>query len=177
MKLHDGIYYHNQNIWEPQIGEHRVQFLYAGREGEAFTVVGKQVGQEIVPYQTEVGEELFILRTGLKEAGDVFLSEHHQNRTWTWIYRLLGWIPNFLGLCCLSSLLEHLLDLCPSLRSVLTLGLTSLPLSVSITLTLSIIGLVWSWYRPVVGLSLLMMGLLPYLLPVSRILQAHDRGH
>ena len=81
VKLHDGIYYHAQNIWEPQVGDYRVHFLCAGREGEVFTVVGKQVGQEIVPYHTEVGEELFILRTGLKEAGDVFLSEHHQNRT------------------------------------------------------------------------------------------------
>ena len=78
----------------------------------------------------------------------------------------------FLGLCCLSNLLELVLDLYPSVRSVVTLGMTSLPFSVSISLSLTIIGIGWSWYRPIVGLALLLMGLLPYMLPVSRMLMA-----
>lgn len=169
VKLYNGIYYHARNVWDPEIGDYRVQFSYAGRQGDEFTAVGKQSGQEIVPYQTETGEELFILHTGLKGASDVFMTEHYHNRTWTWIYRLAGWFPCFLGLCALSHLLELVLDLYPTVRSIVTLGVTSLPFSVSITLTLSIIGLGWGWYRPIVGLALLVMGLLPYMVPVSRM--------
>ena len=133
-------------------------------------MVGKQSGQDLVPYHTRAGEELFICWSGLKEAGEVFLTEHHHNRTWTWIYRLLGWLSTFLGLCCLSALLEQLLDLLPSVRSIVTLGMTSLPFSVSISLTLTIIGVGWSIYRPIVGLALLMMGLLPYVAPLSTLI-------
>ena len=176
VKLHDGMYYHTKNLRDPEIGEYRVQLLYAGREGEAFTVVGKQSGQDLVPYNTRAGEELFILRAGLKEAGEVFLTEHHQNMTWTWIYRLLGWLATFLGLCCLGALLEQLLDLLPSVRSVVTLGLTSLPFSVSISLTLTIIGVGWSVYRPIVGLALLVMGLLPYMAPLSTLILPDGRA-
>jgi len=169
VKLYNGVYYHSRNVWDPEIGDYRVQFSYAGRQGEEFTSVGKQSGEEIVPYETETGEELFILHTGLRGAGDVFQTEHYHNRTWTWIYRLAGWFPSFLGLCCLSNLLELVLDLYPTVRSVVTLGVTSLPFSVSITLTLTIIGVGWGWYRPIVGLALLVMGLLPYMVPISRM--------
>ena len=177
MRLYNGVYYHSRNMWDPEIGDYRVEFTCAGREGEELTAVGAQTGREILPYQTSSGEELFILQKGLRDAGSVFLTEQHHNRTWTWIYRLVGWFPTFLGLCCLNTLLELVLDLYPGVRSVVTLGTTSIPFSVSISLTLSIIGLGWSWYRPVVGLALLIMGLLPYLLPASRILAQTQHQH
>lgn len=34
IKLHMGIYYHCEDIWNPQIGDIRVQFYYAGLTGE-----------------------------------------------------------------------------------------------------------------------------------------------
>ena len=37
-----------------QVGDYRVQFSYAGRHGEEFTVVGRQSGREIRAYQTQV---------------------------------------------------------------------------------------------------------------------------
>jgi hypothetical protein len=46
----------------------------------------------------------------------------------------------FLGLSCLSSLLELGLDRVPSLRQVVALGMTSLHFAVSLTLTLLITG-------------------------------------
>jgi len=181
VQLYQGVYYHTHNLLDVQVGDYRVHFTCAGREGDEFTIVGKQANREIVPYLTHAGEELFILHTGLRDAGSVFLTEQHHNRTWTWIYRLLGWFPIFLGLCCLSSLLELILDLYPVVRSVVSLGTTSLPFSVSVSLTLTIIGLGWSWYRPLVGLALLVMGLLPYMIPLSRLLgdtsQGGNRAH
>jgi len=169
IQLYRGVYYHSRSLWEPEIGDYRVEFTYAGMEGDEITMVGMQSGTEIVPYRTETGEELFILQKGLKGPEEVFMTEHYHNRTWTWIYRLLGWFPSFLGLLCLNSLLEVILDLYPGIRTVVTLGMTSIPFSVSISQTLTIIGLGWTWYRPLVGLSLLVIALLPYMLPLSRL--------
>ena len=82
---------------------------------------------------------------------------------------------SFLGLSCLSSLLEMTMDQYPIMRRMVALGMTSLHFSVSITLTLSIIGLGWLWYRPLVGLAILLMGLLPHTVPVVRVMWG-DRG-
>lgn len=35
VKLHMGIYYHCDDIWNPEVGDMRVQFYYAGGTGEA----------------------------------------------------------------------------------------------------------------------------------------------
>lgn len=35
IKLHMGIYYHCDDVWNPEIGDIRVQFYYAGLNGES----------------------------------------------------------------------------------------------------------------------------------------------
>ena len=91
-KIYAGLYYHSNNLWSPEVGDHRVQFSYAGRHGDEVTVVGRQSGRELRPYQTTAGEDILLLRPGHREVEEVFNSEHYNNRTTTWIYRLAGWL-------------------------------------------------------------------------------------
>jgi len=169
VKIYAGLYYHSKNVWEPEVGDYRVQFSYAGRHGDQYTTVGRQAGREVRPYQTEGGEELLLLQDGVKGAGEVFQTEQFNNQSATWVYRLAGWFVTFLGLSCLSGLLEMMMDQYPLMRRMVAMGVTSLHFSVSITLTLFIIGVNWVWYRPLVGLALLVMGLLPHSVPVARV--------
>ena len=34
IKMHAGLYFHAKDVWESDVGDIRVQFSYAGREGE-----------------------------------------------------------------------------------------------------------------------------------------------
>jgi len=178
VKLHGGMYYHSMNVWTPDVGDYRVQFTYAGRHGDEVTIVGKQSGRELREYQTQTGDELLILHQGVRTSAEVFRTEHNQNRTTTWIYRLGGWFVIFLGLSCLATLLQMSLDMFPTVRRILALGLTSVSFSVSVSLTLLIIGAGWLWYRPLVGLTLLALAGVPYVVPVARLLirQSSERS-
>ncbi len=70
------------------------------------TVVARQSGRELRPYQTEIGEELLFLHHGLRKPEEIFNYEHAQNRLETWILRMAGWFLMFLGYNCLSTLLD-----------------------------------------------------------------------
>ena len=93
-KIWAGLYYHTANLWQPEVGDWRVQFSYAGRDGDQYSVVGRQSGREIRPYQTQAGQELLLLQAGTRDPGQMFQSEHYSNRTTTWVYRLAGWLGN-----------------------------------------------------------------------------------
>lgn len=108
IKMHAGIYFHAKNVWQPDVGDIRVHFSYAGKNGDLVTIVGKQSGREIRPFQTESGEELLFLYPGTRKPEEVFHYEHAQNRLQTWLYRLLGWFLMFLGFNCLANLLDIL---------------------------------------------------------------------
>uniref|UniRef100_T1GZS0 Transmembrane protein 43 homolog n=1 Tax=Megaselia scalaris TaxID=36166 RepID=T1GZS0_MEGSC len=41
IKLHMGFYYHTNDVFNPEIGDLRILFSFAGMEGEVYTVVGK----------------------------------------------------------------------------------------------------------------------------------------
>jgi len=170
VKMYAGLYYHSANVWKPEVGDYRVQFTYAGKDGEEYTVVGRQSGRELRSYSTEAGAELLILHPGIRSAHDVFRSEHNSNRTSTWIYRLAGWFISFLGFSCISSLVELLMDRQPTLRQLLALGVAPIHLSASITVSLAIIGLGWVLYRPLLGSALVLVSLVPFMVPLLRVL-------
>ena len=121
-KIWAGLYYHTANLWQPEVGDWRVQFSYAGRDGDQYSVVGRQSGREIRPYQTQAGQELLLLQAGARDPAQMFQSEHYSNRTTTWVYRLAGWLGNLSSLSA-GSLNTYTFSFVPgSLLSVLPAG-------------------------------------------------------
>jgi len=174
IKMHAGIYYHSKNMWQPDVGDIRVHFSYAGKGGDLVSVVGRQSGREIRPYATESGEELLFLYPGARKPEEVFNFEHSQNRLQTWLYRLLGWFLMFLGYNCLSNVLDIIVDDSPQIRRVLVLGVTSLPFSFALSTFLLFVGIGWIIYRPMIGGLLLMASILPSSIAFYRLQQRRE---
>lgn len=175
IKMHAGLYFHAKNVWQPDVGDVRVQFSYAGKHGDTVTVVGKQSGREIKPYTADTAtgsqKELLFLYFGHRTAEDIFQSEHAQNRIKTWAVRLAAWLACFIGLNCISTILEMIVDDYPYIRSVLVMRITSIPFSLSISLMLLTTGVSWTLYRPLWGLMMLGIALTPITMAVYKIQQ------
>ena len=66
-------------------------------------------------------------------------------------------------------------DWVPVVRDVVNLGVTTLNLFLSISLSLTIIAMGWIWYRPWLGIGIIVMAALPFILSRRRAVDATNR--
>ncbi len=85
IKMHSGLYYHSNNLWEPKVGDIRVQISFAGKAGDIYTVIGKLVKGVLVPYVSSHGQNILLHRKSEVSVEQMFHLEHVDNywRTWT----------------------------------------------------------------------------------------------
>ncbi|XP_034251569.1 transmembrane protein 43 homolog [Thrips palmi] len=162
IKLHAGLYYHCRDVWEPEVGDIRIQFSYAGHAGFPVTVVGMQVGNEIRAYPMAPGVDIIIVRQGRLTAEEIFWLEHVNNRWLTWALRGAGWFVSFLGCTCLYGILSALVQRNSFARDLLAGGSGSISMTMSSTSCLAAVALSWLWYRPYLAGGLLLSAALPF---------------
>nr|XP_053630585.1 transmembrane protein 43 homolog [Cherax quadricarinatus] len=162
IKLHGGMYYITRDIYNPDIGDLRIQFYFAGRAGEVVSIVGQQVGETLHPYLTTNGRELLIVHMGKRTVEEMFSTEHAQNRFLTWSLRVGGWFLMFIGLTCVSNIVNSLVLCSPLMRDMVALGLGSANLTLSMSTSLIIVGGAWAVYRPGLALLILVVAALPF---------------
>ncbi|XP_046831117.1 transmembrane protein 43 homolog isoform X3 [Vespa crabro] len=168
IKMHSGLYYHSADLWNPQVGDIRIQFSYAGKQGDVYSIVGMMEKGIIVPYTTSHGEDILLQRKHKMTVDQMFHLEHVHNYWRTWsirkcitIFRGLGWLVLFLAATCLANILRTVI-----LNSTFLCGIIaieSLTMSVSMSISLLVIGFAWVWYRPVIGLCLALASILPFI--------------
>ncbi|KAH3819307.1 transmembrane protein 43-like [Dreissena polymorpha] len=172
VKIKDNYFYHGQDVLYPEIGDVRVKFEYAGRSGPSLllgspdevSIVARQVGSKLLPYQTVSGDTLEMLYFGSLSAKEMFGREKMQNTMMTWALRSIGWLMMFIGFSCLTSIVTTLVDWLPIVRDIIALGVCLMNMSLSVSLSLTIIAIGWIFYRPVLGIAILAMAATPFVL-------------
>ncbi|XP_029677315.1 transmembrane protein 43 homolog isoform X2 [Formica exsecta] len=161
IKMHSGLYYHSADLWNPQVGDIRIQFSYAGKSGDIYSVVGLLEKNTIKPYYASHGEEILLQRKHKMSVDQMFHLEHVNNYWRTWTIRGLGWLVLFVAATCLANILKTII-----LNSTFLCGIIaveSLTMSVSMSISLLVIGFAWVWYRPIIGLCLALASVLPFI--------------
>lgn len=108
IKLHSGLYYHCNDVWNPEVGDLRVQFSFSGLEGTKWTVIGKLEHGKIVPFQTNVQIPVLLVMEGEHTLNDAFKAAHHTHRMHTWSFRFAGWLLLFFAITSTSTLMHIL---------------------------------------------------------------------
>ena len=163
LKMTDGGYYLGNDPSSPQIGDTRITFSVV-KPGPV-SVIGRQIGNQIGSFLGDNGTDLAMLQTGTVAAADMFKAAEAANRMMTWILRLAGFLAIWFGLMAILNPLTVLADVLPFLGDLLGMGLAIGTFFVGGAMSVTVIGIGWLVYRPVLGIGLFVVaiGLLVFL--------------
>jgi hypothetical protein len=149
--------YLGTNPNEPQIGDCRISFSVTLPAD--VSVVAQQTGDSFQPYQTKAGDALDMLRMGTVGADQMFAMAQAENTQLTWILRGVGAVLMFIGLMLITKPISVLADVLPFLGDLVEMGLGLVAGLLTITGSCLVIGFAWVFYRPLIGVPLLLLAL------------------
>lgn len=155
--INDGQIYLGENVSVPKIGDIRID--YRAVPNGPVTIVGRQTGTDITPYQTNAGDRLLLVRSGIVSAADIFRSEEQANVVLTWVLRLVGALVMFIGVALVLRPLVVVADVVPFIGSILGAGVALAALAVTAVVAPLTIAVAWFFYRPLVSVAVLAIGI------------------
>lgn len=140
----------------PTVGD--VHITFAVVEPAEVSVIASQIGDTFEPYQTNAGNALNMLKMGTKSADLMFAEAQSANKMMTWILRIVGFVLMLVGLSLVLRPLAVLGDIVPFIGSLIGLGSTLVAGVCALSFSLLTISVAWLFYRPLVGVPLLLAG-------------------
>ena len=148
-----GEWLYEQPPANPQVGDMRVQFRVLG--AQPVTVVAQQANGTFVPYQTNAGGQINLVKMGLLTPGQVFKSAHDDNVTMTWILRAVGLAVMAIGFSLLFGVFKALAMALPFFGNMVGAATFLVSLILSLTLSTLTIAVAWIAVRPLFALGVL----------------------
>ena len=139
----------------PKIGDVRVSFVHAPVAD--VTVIAKQVGSSFERYKIDEDLSYIDVRNGALEAKDVFAANESSESMMVWGLRLLGFIIMASAFGMIFKPISVLADVLPILGDIAESGIGIISGLIAFALSMLIIALAWLWYRPLIGILLLIL--------------------
>ena len=141
----------------PSIGDMRATLTVAPL-GDV-SVVGRQAGSGFEPsieaFVASNGGRILLLAKGRRSADEMFEAAKQANRFLTWLLRAVGFFLMYSGLRALFSPLATLADVLPFLGRIVSAGAGFVSGVLALALSFATVGLAWLFYRPLLGVPLL----------------------
>ena len=120
------------------------------------SVIAKQSGNSFEPYHTKSGGgSIELLQSGVHSADAMIKQAQESNKMMAWILRLVGFILMLVGLNMMFKLLSVLADVLPILGDIVGVGTGIISFLIAGTLSLLTIAIAWIFYRPLLGILLI----------------------
>jgi hypothetical protein len=158
VSLRDGRIHLGTDPQVPRIGDYRITFDHVPL-GE-ISVVGKQAGDTLAPYQTRAGNRLLMVANGTVPADEMFANAQSANRTMTWALRLAGLVALYAAFILVLRPLAVAADVLPFLGRIVRAGTGIVAFAGAAALGSLVVALAWFAYRPLLATAVLCAGLL-----------------
>mgnify|MGYP004654065465 FL=1 len=139
-----------------EIGDVRV--TYASVVPHDVSVVAKQQGQTFSPYTVKDGT-ILLMTDSLKSADAMFQSAQKSNSVMTWILRIAGFLLMYIGLGMVLRPLSVLADVIPLVGDLIGAGVSLVSFLIAMPCTLFTIAVAWLFYRPLIAVPLIVIGI------------------
>jgi hypothetical protein len=152
-RRHGNGFYKGASPASPDIGDIKVEFRVV--EPQTISLVARQTGDTFEPYATKAGGTIELLRPGTLSSDAMFEKAIEENANLTWILRLAGVVVMIIGFAFVFSPLSVLADVVPFLGNLVSMGTGLVAVILGLSLSFFAIAIGWVFYRPYIGIPLL----------------------
>jgi hypothetical protein len=173
-KVHreSGGFYLGESPAAPTIGDLRVSHEVA--MPGTVSIIAKQKAGSFEPYIAKAGGTIEMLETGKQSAESMFASAQAANKMLTWVLRVVGFIMMLIGFNMLFRPLSVLADVVPFIGNIVGAGTGFIAFLLSLPLSLLVISVAWIFYRPLIGIPLVVAAIVGFVL-LFRALMAQKK--
>ena len=139
----------------PEVGDVRVTFEKV--VPAKVTVMAVVDGDTFKPFKAKNGKRFQTLVMGKKSGDEIIDAEKEANNMWTWALRILGVLMVIGGLKGIFGFIETILKVVPFVAGIFGWGVGLVCSVVGIAWSLIVIAIAWLFYRPLLGISLLIL--------------------
>lgn len=147
------VVYFGKNPSSPQIGDVRITITQVNPG--LVSVLAQVDGDSFVPFTAKNGKTLSAITMGKKTMEQMFEQQESANNMWLWILRILGILLVCGGLRGIFNILSTILKVVPFLANIVNWGVGFVCNVIGIVWSLIIIAIAWVFYRPLLGISIL----------------------
>ncbi|MHB9468684.1 TMEM43 family protein [Mesorhizobium sp. W050] len=158
LSIVDGKIYLGNDNTTPALGDYRIGYELAPLG--VISIIARQAGSRLEPYQTQAGDALLMVDTGNVPAEKMFADAVSANTLITWLLRGAGLLLLTIGFALFLSPIGVILDVIPFLGSMARMGTGIIAFVLAILVGTVTIAIAWFWYRPLLALAILAAGVI-----------------
>ncbi|HRQ89827.1 MAG TPA: TMEM43 family protein, partial [Bacteroidia bacterium] len=167
-RVSNGLVYFGTDPAVPAVGDIRVRF--SSVPTGPVSVVAQQSGSTFVPYRARTGGSVDLLEPGTVAAADMFQMAEGRERMLAWAIRIGGFVVFGVAFSLMLKPLAVFASFLPFLGRIVETGTLIVAFLLAAILWCLIVSFAWIWYRPLLGIAIL-------LVTVALIVLLVRRGH
>ena len=141
----------------PQVGDVRVTFTKVPPAD--ISLIAQVDGSTFKAYRAKNGQSFSRVQMGTVSADEMILQARSENNLWAWVLRVIGILLVVGGLKGMFGLLPMLFKVLPFLGSIVDAGVGLVSWILGLAWALIIIAIAWLVFRPIIGISLLVLAI------------------
>ncbi len=139
----------------PEVGDVRVTFEQV--VPAKVTVMAVVDGETFKAFKAKNGKRFQTLVMGKKSGDEIIDAEKESNGFWLWVWRIVGTMLVIGGLNGIFGFIETILKVVPFVAGIFGWGVGVVCTVVGVVWSLIVIAVAWLFYRPVLGITLLVI--------------------